>query len=165
VKGYPVIPSPAEKTDLYKLSLDQLREVLREESDPLAVMSSAVCILKTNLPYYYWVGFYRVDPRKPEELVVGPYQGTFGCLRIPFGRGVCGLCARRELPVIVPDVNQFEDHIACDSRSASEIVVPVYGRDGKLCAVFDVDSTELDAFNDEDCEGLENIMAAIQPKL
>ncbi|RJP74170.1 MAG: GAF domain-containing protein [Candidatus Zixiibacteriota bacterium] len=160
-----MIPPPEEKAELYALSLAQLREVLREESDPLAVMSSVVCILKTNLPHFFWVGFYRVDPQKPDELVVGPYQGTFGCLRIPFGRGVCGLCAARELPVIVPNVNDFEDHIACDSRSASEIVVPVYGGDGKLFAVFDVDATELDAFSDEDCEGLETLMAEIQPKL
>ncbi|HEX7344899.1 MAG TPA: GAF domain-containing protein [bacterium] len=159
-----MIPSIEEKIDLYRLSLQQIQFAVAAETDPIAVMSSVVCVLKTNLPHFFWVGFYRVDREKGNELVVGPYQGTFGCLRIPFGRGVCGLCAEKELPVIVPNVDDFEGHIACDSRSKSEIVLPVYDREGKLCAVFDVDSTELDAFADEDCEGLESILESIREK-
>ena len=160
-----MIPSPEQKNELYQLSLQQIQSVVASETDPIAVMSSVVCVLKTNLPHFFWVGFYRVDPAKGKELVVGPYQGTFGCLRIPFGKGVCGLCAEKELPVIVPNVDDFEGHIACDSRSKSEIVLPVYDRSGKLYGVFDVDSTELDAFADEDCEGLEAILEAIHDKL
>jgi len=159
-----MIPSPEKKNELYRLSFQQIQSAVAAETDPIAVMSSVACVLKTNLPHFFWVGFYRVDPEKGNELVVGPYQGTFGCLRIPFGKGVCGLCAEKELPVIVPNVNDFEDHIACDSRSKSEIVLPVYDREGKLFGVFDVDSTELDAFADEDCEGLEAILEAIREK-
>jgi len=160
-----MIPSLEEKVKLYRLTLQQIQSAVAAETDPIAVMSSVVCVLKTNLPHFFWVGFYRVDREKGNELVVGPYQGTFGCLRIPFGRGVCGLCAERELPVIVPSVDDFEGHIACDSRSKSEIVLPVYDRSGRLFGVFDVDSTELDAFADEDCEGLEAILEGIRNKL
>ncbi len=87
-----------------------------------------------------------VDPDKPGELVVGPYQGTLGCLRIAFGKGVCGTAAAERRTVIVPDVEAFPGHIACDSRSRSEIVVPVTGPDGRLLAVLDVDSAALAAF-------------------
>jgi len=160
-----MIPSTREKEKLYRLSQQQILSAIEKETDRTAILSSVVCVLKTNLPHTFWVGFYRVDAQRGNELVVGPYQGTFGCLRIPFGRGVCGLCAEKELPVIVPDVNQFEDHIACDSRTKSEIVVPAYDRGGRLYAVLDVDSTDLDAFADEDCEGLESILAAIREKL
>ncbi len=160
-----MVPTTSEKERLYQLSLEQIKSSTATETDAIAVLSSVICILKTNFPHFYWVGFYRVDPQKPDELVVGPYQGTFGCLRISFGRGVCGTCAAREMPVIVPDVNDFEDHIACDSKSRSELAMPAYNRNGKLYAVLDVDSTELDAFQDEDCEGLDNILEAIKQKL
>lgn len=160
-----MIPTAEEKKELYSLSQQQIVSAIESEADPTAILSSVACVLKTNLPHAFWVGFYRVDPQNPKELVVGPYQGTFGCLRIAFGRGVCGLCAERELPVIVPDVDQFADHIACDSQSRSEIVVPVHDRNGRLYAVLDLDSADLDAFADEDCEGLENILEAIKGKL
>jgi L-methionine (R)-S-oxide reductase len=160
-----VIPTLQEKNQLYKLCLQQVASILDKETDSIAILASVVCILKTNLPYAYWVGFYRVDPQKSGELVIGPYQGTFGCLRIPFGRGVCGLCAEKELPVIVPNVAEFIDHIACDSRAASEIVIPVYNNAGRLYAVLDLDSTEFEAFQDEDCEGLESITDSIKMKL
>jgi L-methionine (R)-S-oxide reductase len=105
-------------------------------------------------PRFFWTGFYLVDPLKPDELVVGPYQGTLGCLRIPFGKGVCGHVAATCEPIIVPDVHEFPGHIACDSASNSEIVVPVYLPDGTLAAVLDVDSTEYDAFDADDEAGL-----------
>jgi GAF domain-containing protein len=91
--------------------------------------------------------------------VVGPYQGTLGCLRIAFGRGVCGTAAAERRTVIVPDVDAFPGHIACDARSKSEIVVPVFGADGALIGVLDVDSTELAAFDEADAAGLERILA------
>ncbi len=160
-----MIPAPEEKKRLYELSHRQILSATERETDAVAILSSVVCILKTNLPHAFWVGFYRLDRNKSDELVVGPYQGTFGCLRIPVGRGVCGLCAEKELPILVPNVNDFEDHIACDSRSASEIVVPVFDRAGKLYGVLDLDSTDFDAFQDEDCEGLESILEAVRSKL
>jgi GAF domain-containing protein len=97
---------------------------------------------------------------KPRELVVGPYQGTLGCLRIAFGRGVCGAAAESGKTQIVEDVHAFPDHIACDARSRSEIVVPVFDASGALIAVFDVDATEPAAFDQVDAVGLERILTA-----
>ena len=160
-----MIPSPEEKKRLYELALRQVEEVVKDEDDPVAVMAAVVCILKTNLPHGFWIGFYRVDANKPDELVIGPYQGTFGCLRIEIGKGVCGHCAEKRETVIVPDVHQFPGHIACDSRSESEIVVPVFDREDRLFAVLDLDATEVNAFGAEDREGLEKIAKALRYKL
>jgi GAF domain-containing protein len=99
-----------------------------------------------------------VDPDKREELVVGPYQGTLGCLRIAFGQGVCGAAARSRQTQVVDDVGAFPGHIACDSRSVSEIVVPVVDAQGRLIAVFDVDSETPAAFDGADVEWLERIL-------
>jgi GAF domain-containing protein len=106
---------------------------------------------------FFWCGFYLVDPRKPEELVVGPYQGSLGCLRIPFGKGVCGAAAIERRTIIVPDVEAFPGHIACDSRTQSEIVVPIFEPNGALAGVLDVDSVERDDFDIQDARGLEAI--------
>ena len=160
-----MIPTPEEKEQLYKLSLKQVEEIIKDESDPVALLASTVCILKGNLPQAFWVGFYRVDPQKPEELVIGPYQGTFGCLRIPLGKGVCGRCAEERQTVIVPDVEEFPGHIACDSRSKSEIVLPVFDHAGQLYAVLDLDSTLLNAWSLEDRRGLEQIVGVLKAKL
>jgi GAF domain-containing protein len=160
-----VIPSPEEKKRLYDLSLRQVEEVVKDEDDPVAIMAAVTCILKTNLPHGFWIGFYRVDPGKPNELVIGPYQGTFGCLRIEIGKGVCGHCAEKRETVIVPDVHRFAGHIACDGRSKSEIVVPVFDREGRLSAVLDLDATEAHAFTAEDREGLEKITAVLRETL
>ena len=120
--------------------------------------ASAACVLAEAFrPRFFWTGFYVVDPLKPGELVVGPYQGTLGCLRIPFGKGVCGTAAADGKTQLVPDVHAFPGHIACDSRSNSEIVVPVFDGEGKLAAVLDVDSTDHDAFDEVDQAGLEAI--------
>ena len=124
--------------------------------DRVAVMATISCILKTNLPYYFWSGFY---VKKGDGLIIGPYQGTLGCIHIAMGRGVCGTAAAEKKTQIVPDVHAFPGHIACDARSASEIVVPVCDASGELLAVFDVDSTELNSFDDVDARYLEQIMA------
>ena len=157
-----MIPSSARKKELYRQSLEQVNEIIKGETDSIAVMASVACILKANLPHALWVGFYRVDVRKADELVIGPYQGTLGCLRIPFGKGVCGHCAELRQPVIVPDVEKFPDHIACDGRSRSEIVLPVFEAQHRLCAVLDLDSAELNAWSDEDRAGLATILKEIQ---
>jgi len=160
-----MIPDEKEKRSLYNLSLKQVVAALNDESDPVALLTSVVCILKTNLPHGFWVGFYLVDKNRSRQLVVGPYQGTFGCLRIDFGKGVCGICAERQETVIVPDVHQFPGHIACDASSASEIVSPLFDRNGNLVAVLDLDATELNAFDEVDQEGLEAILGYLQPKI
>lgn len=130
------------------------------ESNLIARMATVSNILHHAFDHYFWTGFYLVDADKPAELVIGPYQGTLGCLRIPFSKGVCGACAARGETIIVPDVHDFPGHIACDSRSESEIVVPVFDRAGRLIAVFDVDSAEKNQFDADDRDGLEAIMAA-----
>ncbi|MEO1102077.1 MAG: GAF domain-containing protein [Pseudomonadota bacterium] len=140
----------------------EIESVVAGESFTPARYATAACLLAEAFrPRFFWTGFYVMDPLKPEELVVGPYQGTLGCLRIPIGKGVCGACAEQKQTLIVPDVHAFPGHIACDSRSNSEIVVPVFDCSGALAAVLDVDSTEFDAFDETDRAGLEAICAVL----
>jgi len=124
--------------------------------DDIALMATINSVLANRFPHFYWTGFYRVCG---DRLVVGPYIGTVGCLQIEFGRGVCGTAALRRETVIAPDVNAFPGHIACDPNSKSEIVVPVFDAHDELIAVLDVDSSSLDAFDDDDRRGLEKIVA------
>ena len=149
---------PAAKAERYAALAAEVASVLDGEPDPTARMATVAAMLAQAFDHFFWTGFYLVDPRKGDELVVGPYQGTLGCLRIAFGRGVCGTAAAERRTVIVPDVEAFPGHIACDSRSRSEIVTPVFGPDGGLLGVFDVDSTELAAFDEVDAVGLERIL-------
>lgn len=146
-----------DKIKVYNDVARQIAAVIEGETSVIARYATAACLLNEAFDYFFWTGFYLVDPLKPTELVVGPYQGTLGCLRIPFGRGVCGACAQKGETIIVKDVHEFPGHIACDSRSNSEIVVPVFDKDGKLVAVLDVDSTELASFDEDDKAGLERI--------
>jgi GAF domain-containing protein len=136
----------------------EIAAVLAGESNLIARMATVSNILHHAFDHYFWTGFYLVDPEKPEELVIGPYQGTLGCLRIPFGQGVCGAAAVRRETVIVEDVHAFPGHIACDAQSESEIVVPVIDSDGRLIAVFDVDSEEKAMFDEIDAQRLEAIL-------
>ena len=139
----------------------EIAAVLEGEPDRIARMATVAAMLAQSFEDYFWTGFYVVDPDKPGELVVGPYQGTLGCLRIAFGRGVCGAAAAQRATQIVEDVHAFPGHIACDSRSASEIVVPVLDRAGGLIAVFDVDATEKAAFDAVDAEALERLLGKV----
>ena len=140
----------------------EIDSVVAWETYVPARYASAACLLSQAFsPRFFWTGFYVVDPLKPEELVVGPYQGTLGCLRIPFGKGVCGACADRQESIIVPDVHAFPGHIACDIRTNSEIVVPVFDADGALAAVVDVDSEQADAFDEVDRLWLEAICRSL----
>jgi len=127
--------------------------------DDIALMSTINSVLANRFPHFFWTGFYRVCG---DRLVVGPYMGTVGCLQIEFGQGVCGTAAQRRQTVIVPDVSQFPGHIACDPNSKSEIVVPVFGPAEELIAVLDVDSDQIDAFDEEDARGLERIVGLFQ---
>lgn len=145
------------KSAIYNDVARQIAAVIEGETSVTARYATAACLLNEAFDYFFWTGFYVVDPFKPTELVVGPYQGTLGCLRIPFGKGVCGACAEKGETLIVKDVHEFPGHIACDSRSNSEIVVPVFDKDGKLAAVLDVDSIEIGSFDEDDKLGLEAI--------
>ncbi|HAY06981.1 MAG TPA: GAF domain-containing protein [Hyphomonas sp.] len=147
-----------DKAEAYRQLAEEVASVVAGETSETARCATAACLLAQAFrPRFFWTGFYLVDPLKPQELVVGPYQGTLGCLRIPFGKGVCGHVAATREPVIVPDVHAFPGHIACDAASNSEIVVPVFRPDGSLAGVLDVDSTEYDAFDSVDQEGLTEI--------
>ena len=115
------------KQQQYEAATAEILAVLEGEENLTARMATVSCILSQHFGNtYYWTGFYVVDPEKDDELVVGPYQGTLGCLRIPFGRGVCGTAAAEQRTQIVEDVHALENHIACDAASSSEIVVPVW---------------------------------------
>ena len=146
------------KAELYATVAGEIASVLEGEPNLTARMATVASMLAASFGHFFWTVFYVVDPDKREELVVGPYQGTLGCLRIAFGRGVCGAAARERKTQIVEDVNAFPGHIACDSRSVSEIVVPVVDADGRLIAVFDVDATAPAAFDALDAEWLERIL-------
>lgn len=144
-----------DKAEAYAELKAEIDSVVAGETSLTARYATAACLLSQRFsPRFFWTGFYVVDPLNPQELVVGPYQGTLGCLRIPFGKGVCGHVAATQQPIIVPDVHAFEGHIACDSATNSEIVVPVFDSNGQLAAVLDVDSTDHDAFDEVDQAGL-----------
>jgi L-methionine (R)-S-oxide reductase len=150
---------PAAKAARYAALAEEVAAVLEGEWNFTARLATVAAMLAQAFEHFFWAGFYLVDPAKPDELVIGPYQGTLGCLRIAFGRGVCGTAAAEHRTIIVPDVEAFPGHIACDSRSKSEIVVPVLGPGGALIGVFDVDATERAAFDETDAAGIERILA------
>jgi GAF domain-containing protein len=148
------------KKQAYEECYDAIAAIWRDEGgstlDEIALMATINSVLANRFEHYFWTGFYRVCG---DRLVVGPYIGTVGCLQIEFGRGVCGTAAAQRETIVVPDVNQFPGHIACDANSKSEIVVPVFDRARALIAVLDVDSDRLSAFDDDDRAGLERIVA------
>ena len=152
---------PADKAARYAEVEEEILAVLEGEPNLTARMATVSSMLADAFPAFFWTGFYVVDPDKESELVVGPYQGTLGCLRIPFGRGVCGAAARDRATQVVEDVHAFPGHIACDSRSASEIVVPVVDGAGNLIAVFDIDATETAAFDAVDAAALERLLGRV----
>ena len=144
------------KSDAYDQLDAHVESVLAGIDDEITGMATVSCLVHHGFGHL-WTGFYRVV--EPGRLLrVGPYQGTLGCLEIAFGKGVCGTAAAERRTVIVPDVERFSGHIACDDRARSEIVVPVFGADGSLRAVFDVDSERLAAFDVEDAAGLERLL-------
>ncbi|MFN5582763.1 GAF domain-containing protein [Gemmatimonas sp.] len=155
----PVIPDlrDVSRADAYAQLLDMQRLLLDDSTDAIAGMATLSALLHHAFGHL-WTGFYRVVT--PGALLrVGPYQGSLGCQEILFGRGVCGTAAAEQRTVVVPDVHAFPGHIACDARSKSEIVVPVFDATGALMAVLDIDSPVHDAFGDADVDGLERLVA------
>ena len=155
----PVIPDLRDtpRADAYARLLDMQTLLLHDSSDAIAGLATLSALLHHAFGNL-WTGFYRVV--EPDRLLrVGPYQGSLGCQDIAFGRGVCGAAAAERRTVVVPNVHDFPGHIACDARSQSEIVVPVYDATGALMAVLDIDSPVLNAFGDEDVKGLEQLVA------
>lgn len=134
----------------------RIRALTEGETDEVALMATIACELHHSDDRFDWTGFYRVTG--PETLKIGPYQGGHGCLVIPFSRGVCGAAARSGQVQLVPDVDAFPGHIACASSTRSEIVLPVFGKGGRLIGVLDIDSDRPDAFNEDDATALKDIL-------
>lgn len=148
----------SEKKEKYDLLRKQLCSIMEGEDDVVALMANTAALIRDAFGFW-WTGFYRVVG---EELVLGPFQGPVACMRIPYGRGVCGTAWKEQRSVVVPDVEQFPGHIACSSASRSEIVVPVIC-DNKVVAVLDIDSEQLAMFDETDREGLERLAEVLAP--
>ena len=150
------IPKEVSKEEVYKSLYPQLEALIADESDQIANMANITSALKEAFGFF-WVGFYRVVG---ERLVLGPFQGPIACTSIAFGKGVCGSTWKQAKTIIVPDVDKFPGHIACSSLSRSEIVVPIK-QNNTVVAVLDVDSDQLDSFNEIDSYWLEQICALL----
>jgi len=140
------------KEETYRLLLPQIQELTAKEEDRIANMANITAALKQAFGFF-WVGFYLV---KGDELVLGPFQGPVACTRISYGKGVCGTAWKERRTIIVPDVEQFPGHIACNSESKSEIVVPLF-ENGEIIGVLDIDSDRLNTFDEIDAAYLEKI--------
>jgi GAF domain-containing protein len=151
-------PADEQLAARYDRIAEQLAELFADTEEPIARMATAVALLHHKLPHYFWTGFYRLIDG---ELRVGPYQGPLACAVLERHQGVCWAGVDRAETVLVPDVHEFPGHIACDSRSNSEIVVPLRDATGAVVGVLDVDSVERDAFSDVDRAGLERVVDMI----
>jgi len=143
------------KYALYQQICEQLNSLLGQETNFIANAANTSALLFESLPDVNWVGFYIPEGK---ELVLGPFQGKPACVRIPFGKGVCGTAAAELRTIVVPDVREFQGHIACDSASRSEIVVPLLNW-GRFLGVLDIDSSSVNRFDDDDREGFESIVS------
>jgi GAF domain-containing protein len=150
-----IIPDDvASLEEKYKLLFKQIKVLLGRNENDLSNLSNLTAALKQTFDKISWAGFYLYDK---EKLYLGPFQGKVACTIIEMGKGVCGTAAARKETIVVPDVDKFPGHIACDSDSKSEIVVPIIKNDGELFGVLDLDSSEYDSFNDTDKIYLEKI--------
>jgi L-methionine (R)-S-oxide reductase len=155
------IDTNAPKSEMYRELVKSADALTTGETDSVANMSNIAALLWEFLPDVNWTGFYRVVDG---ELVLGPFQGKAACIRIPFGRGVCGAAAQTGETQLVEDVHAFPGHIACDANSASELVVPVM-RNGQVIAVVDLDSPSLGRFDHDDALGIESLVAVIADRI
>tara|TARA_B100001115_G_scaffold184908_1_gene189788 strand:- start:3390 stop:3923 length:534 start_codon:yes stop_codon:yes gene_type:complete len=150
-----------EKEETYGRIIPPIVEMIKDEKDLITAMSTISCELYHAFEHWNWVGFYRrVDER---TLKVGPYQGGHGCLTIDVDRGVCGACVREKSILMISDVSKVESHIACSPETKSEMVLPIIGNMGTVLAVFDLDSTEIGAFDAIDKEFLSGLVDWIRP--
>lgn len=147
-----------KKLQRYERIFKQLEPLLAPHNNPIAAMATVAAVLHHKFDYFFWTGFYLL---KDGELIVGPYQGPVACIQLKKDTGVCWAGINGSKTFVIPDVHQFPGHIACDSRSNSEIVVPLINPDGKIIGVLDVDSKVLASFDDSDREGLEKILTLI----
>jgi len=155
-------PTPAgEKAALYRDLAEELDALLTGEADATANAANAAAAIYHSLPHLNWAGFYFL---RDDTLVLGPFQGPPACVRIALGQGVCGTAARERRSVLVPDVDAFPGHIACDTRSRSELVVPLIVN-GRVLGVLDLDSPDLARFDREDQTGCETLAAIVSRHL
>ncbi|MFC1634731.1 GAF domain-containing protein [Planctomycetota bacterium] len=148
-----------DKQNLYDRTVQRITELIKGETDLIAVMATVACELHNRFDNFHWTGFYRVV--EPELLKIGPYQGGHGCLQIPFDKGVCGAATRSRQTQRVHDVREYPGHIACSPTTRSEIVVPVMDSKGNLIAVLDIDSDQPSSFDDIDKTNLERLCKMI----
>ena len=156
-----IIPVGTDRKEVYEALLPQINGLIETESDLTANLANIAAALKEAFGFF-WVGFYVA---KEGQLVLGPFQGPIACTRIPFHKGVCGASYSQQKTIIVPDVDQFPGHIACASASKSEIVLPVFHRNGTIAMVLDVDSDQLNDFSETDAKGLQSILTLLERKL
>ena len=154
-----VYPEKLSKSERYAALLDDYKYYIEGETDLISTMANTSAVLHEAFGFF-WVGFYLVHDK--EWLHLGPVQGSAACTRIRLGRGVCGTCWAKDETIVVPDVDAFPGHIACSSASRSEIVLPVHDKSGAVIAVLDIDSDRLGAFDEEDSQGLQAIIAAME---
>lgn len=150
-----------KKAEIYQQLSEELRGLLAGEEDRIANAANCAALIFHGLPDLNWAGFYFL---KGDELVLGPFQGRPACVRIPLGRGVCGTAALRRQSVLVPDVHQFAGHIACDTASNSELVVPLLRKD-EILGVLDLDSPKYARFDEDDRRGCEALMRVFAERL
>jgi L-methionine (R)-S-oxide reductase len=148
------------KEEKYKTLIPQIISLVKGESNKIANLANVVSVLKYTFDYYLWVGFYFVDDKNKNELILGPFQGKIACTRLKIGKGVCGTSAEKKETILVKDVSKFSGHVACDTASKSEIVIPVI-KNGIVEAVLDVDSGSLAAFDETDKKLLEELVKQI----
>ena len=147
-----------KKLQRYERVFRQMESLLAPHNNPTAAMATIAAVLHHKFDYFFWTGFYLLQDG---ELIVGPYQGPVACIQLKKDTGVCWAGINGKETVIVPDVHQFPGHIACDSRSSSEIVVPLRDAEGEIVGVLDVDSRDLDSFDEADRQGLEKIIGLV----
>lgn len=147
--------NPSQKEGRYQRIYEQLKQLLSKPGNALSRQATVVAVLHHKMEYFFWTGFYLLDQ---EELIVGPYQGPAACQLLEKNKGVCWAGINQGQAVIVADVHQFPGHIACDSRSQSEIVLPLRNKAGDIIGVLDVDSKELNSFDEADRVGLQRIL-------
>ncbi|WP_204182286.1 GAF domain-containing protein [Staphylococcus sp. GDY8P78P] len=145
----------------YDLLQKQVSSLIEDESNMIAILSNVSALLNDSLDQINWVGFYLVEDN---ELILGPFQGHPACVHIAIGKGVCGTAVAKDESQLVADVNAFPGHIACDANSKSEIVIPIH-KDSNVIGVLDIDAPITNRFNNEDKQGLENIVAIIENQL
>jgi L-methionine (R)-S-oxide reductase len=151
------LPQTANRKEVYDAIIPQIKALVSDEDDLIANLANISAVLREAFGFF-WVGFYI---KRGNQLVLGPFQGPLACTRINFDKGVCGYCYSTKQTIIVPNVDEFPGHIACSSASKSEIVVPVFNKNGDVSMVLDVDSDVLNDFSEVDKVGLEEIVKMI----